>query len=243
MVKSIFRTIYNGIRDDIVNGTYPFQSLLPTEAELCERFDCSHSTVRRALLELTQDGYVQPRQGRGVTVIWQPIPDEARGYATGGIETFQGVCTERGFSPRTELLSFEKVVVDDALARSTGMPLDSTVVRMERVRYADGKPVAHELTCQLADEIPGLTPEIAISGTYAHIEQTLGLQVLVSKRIIALEAADEAMATHLAVPTGTYVARIEAHTFDSNGVMFEHILMHQHPSFFSARIIGTRSQL
>ena len=241
MVKSIFRTIYNGLRDDITSGTYPFQSLLPTEAELCERFGCSHSTVRRALLELAQGGYVQPRQGRGVTVIWQPSPDEARGYATGGIETFQGVCAERGLTPRTELLGFERIIADEALAQETGLPLDSTVVRIERLRYADDNPVAHELTCYLDGEVPGLTPDVAVSGIYAYIEQTLGLEVLVSKRTITMEAADEAMTGHLAVPVGTYAARIEAHTFDSNGVMFEHILMHQHPDFFSARIIGTKS--
>ena len=241
MVKSIFRTIYNELRDDIASGAYPFQSLLPTEAELCERFDCSHSTVRRALLELAQDGYVQPRQGRGVTVIWQPVPGAARGYATGGIETFQGVCAERGLLPRTELLGFERIVADETLALETGLPQDSTVVRIERVRHANDKPVAHELTCYLDSEVPGLTPDIALSGIYAYIEQTLGLEVLVSKRTITMEAADAKMAEHLGVAIGTYIARIEAHTFDSNGVMFEHILMHQHPSFFSARIIGTRS--
>ena len=93
----------------------------------------------------------------------------------------------------------------------------------------------------LDDEVPGLTPEIAVSGIYAYIEQMLGLQILVSKRTITLETSDATMASHLDVSTGTYAARIEAHTFDSSGVMFEHILMHQHPSFFSAHIIGTRS--
>ena len=241
MVKSIFRTIYAGIRDGIVNGMYPFQSLLPTEAELCERFGCSHSTVRRALLELTQDGYVQPRQGRGVTVIWRPVSDEVRGYATGGIETFQEICAARGLEPRTELLEFKHLVVGEGLATATDLPLGSKVVCMERMRYADGQPVAHELTYQLTDEIPGLTPEIAISGTYAYIEHVLGLQIVTSKRTITLEAADPAMASHLDVLTGTYIARIDAHTFDSNGVMFEYILTRQHPSFFSARIIGARS--
>ena len=241
MVKSIFRSIYNGIRDDIVGGTYPFQSLLPTEAELCERFGCSHSTVRRALLELAQDGYVQPRQGRGVTVIWRPMPEAARGYATGGIETFQEICAARDLEPRTELLGFDHLVLDEEEASETGLPLGSEAVRMERMRYADGKPVAHELTFQLADEVPGLTPEIAISGTYAYMEQVLGLQIVTGKRTITLEAADETIATHLDVPAGTYVARVDSHAFDSNGVMFEYILTRQHPSFFSARIIGTRS--
>lgn len=242
MVKSIFRNIYNGIRDGIMDGTYPFQTLLPTEAALCEQFGCSHSTVRRALLELAQDGYVQPRQGRGVTVIWRPVPDEARGYATGGIETFKEMCAERGLTPHTELLGFDRLIADETLAEQTGLPLGSDIVRMERLRYANGKPVAHEFTCQLADEIPGLTPEIAISSTYAYIEQTLGLQILTSKRTITLEAVNETLAKHLDVPVGTYVARVESHAFDSNGVMFEHILTRQHPDFFSARIIGTRPQ-
>ena len=103
MVRSIYRDIYRELCEGIESGTYAFQTQIPTEDALCARFSCSHSTVRRALQELARAGYVQARQGSGVTVIWQPTPQDANGYATGGIEIFPEVCAERGLAPATEL--------------------------------------------------------------------------------------------------------------------------------------------
>lgn len=240
MVRSIYRLLYDSIRNDIVNGTYPFQSLIPTEAELCERFDCSHSTVRRALSELARDGYVQARQGRGVSVIWQPATRETYGYATGGLETFPETCAARGLSPTTELLTFETLEADEALAQLTGFEPKTSLVHMVRLRIASGTPVALEETYTSADEIPGLTPEIALGGTYAHIKGTLGLEILTSKRLITMQRASDDDARLLHVEPGSYIGCVISQTFDSNGIMFERIESHQIPEFFSARLVVTR---
>lgn len=240
MVRSIYRSVYQALRKDITQGVYPFQTLLPTEAALCERFACSHSTVRRALGELAQDGYVQPRQGSGVTVIWQPEPHAAGGYATGGIETFTEVCAERGLTPETELIDFAETVIDEDLARTTGLAAGTPVTYMKRLRIADGTPVALEVTHTSRIEVPGITPEIARAGTYRYIEGTLGLKVLTSKRVIQMRAADADDIRYLRVPAASHVAVIDMQSFDSNGVMFEHIASHQTPDFFSVRIVATR---
>ncbi len=240
MVRSIYRSLYDSIRADIVNGTYPFQSLLPTEVELCERFGCSHSTVRRALSELARDGYVQARQGRGVSVIWQPETRETYGYATGGLETFPETCATRGLSPTTELLAFDHLVADEALAEFTGFETGTSLVHMVRLRIASGTPVALEETYTSADEIPGITPEVALGGTYAHIEGTLGLKILTSKRLITMRRATDDDVRLLRVEPGSHVGCVISQTFDSNGIMFERIESHQVPEFFSVRLVVTR---
>lgn len=240
VARSIYPAIYRTLRGEIRSGAHPFQSLLPTEAELCARFGCSHSAVRRAIAELAANGYVQPRQGRGVTVIWQPERRGAEGYATGGLETFPEICAERGLVPETRLLAFERVTSAEGVAERTGFPEGTPLVHMRRLRVADGVPVAVEDTHTSELEVPGLTPEIAVSGTYAHIEGTLGLQVLTSRRTITMEPVGEADAALLGVGAGTYAARIVSHTFSSTGAQFEHIDALQLPGFFSARLVVTR---
>ncbi|MBN2939285.1 MAG: GntR family transcriptional regulator, partial [Collinsella sp.] len=49
MPKAIYEGIYREIRSRIINGTYAFQEMLPTEAELTAEFGCTRNTVRRAL--------------------------------------------------------------------------------------------------------------------------------------------------------------------------------------------------
>ena len=240
MAASIYPAIYQELRNEIRSGAHPFQSLLPTEAELCARFGCGHSPVRRALQELAADGYVQARQGRGVTVIWQPEREESAGYATGGLETFPETCAARGLAPETKLLTFEHVTASEELSARTGFAPGTPLVRLCRLRVADGVPVAVEDTLTSEVEVPGLTPEIAVAGTYAHIEGTLGMEILTARRVITMEPADEKDAELLSVAPGSHVARIVSHTFSSSGTQFEVIDARQRPEFFSVRLAVTR---
>ena len=73
MPKAKYEGIYRSIKKRIEAQDYPYQSLLPSENTLIEEYDCSRNTVRRAIAELTADGYVQAMQGRGVRVIYQPV--------------------------------------------------------------------------------------------------------------------------------------------------------------------------
>lgn len=243
-MRSVYRTIYDSLRAGIFDGTYPYQTLLPTEAELCRRFGCSHSTVRRALGELARDGLVQARQGRGVSVIWLGGAKEeaARGYATGGLETFPELCAERGLTPATELLGFDRITVDEVLSQASGFSAGTPVVRMVRLRRADGEPVALETTYTSELEVPGITPDIARAGTYGYIEGVLKIEILTCKRTITMTRPDEHDRAHLGLGDDAYVARIKSHTFCSSGNQFEYIVTHQTPAFFSAHIVATRQK-
>lgn len=239
-MKPIYHTIAAALRREIRAGAYPFQGLLPTEAALCERFSCSHAPVRRALALLAQEGYVQARQGRGVTVIWQPEQAGTQGYATGGLDTFPEICAARGLTPKTRLLTFERLFADERLAASTGFTPGTPLVHLLRLRIASGKPVAVEENYTSETEVPGITPEIAVSGTYRHIEQTLGMEILTSKRTLSMRRAGVQDGALLNLDPLTYIALVESHTFASTGNQFEVIYSRQHPEFFSARILATR---
>ena len=65
MPKAKYEGIYRSIKKRIEAQDYPYQSLLPSENTLIAEYDCSRNTVRRAIAELTADGYVQAMQGRG----------------------------------------------------------------------------------------------------------------------------------------------------------------------------------
>lgn len=55
----------------IEKGDYPVGTLLPTELELCERYDVSRHTARAALSQLITAGLVDRRPGAGTRVIAQ----------------------------------------------------------------------------------------------------------------------------------------------------------------------------
>ena len=53
---------------DIGAGKFPVGSMLPTELELCERFEVSRFTVREALRRLHGMGLLHRRRGSGTVV-------------------------------------------------------------------------------------------------------------------------------------------------------------------------------
>src|SRR5215831_14348345 len=63
------------LKQEIVDGTYPVGTQLPTEDKLCERFSVSRYTVREALRRLREDNLVSSRQGAGTVVAPQRTSD------------------------------------------------------------------------------------------------------------------------------------------------------------------------
>lgn len=64
-----YENIYNTLLREIRGNLFPLSSNLPSETELCNRFNTSRITVRKALHELEVDGFIRKRQGKSSIVI------------------------------------------------------------------------------------------------------------------------------------------------------------------------------
>lgn len=64
----LYHQLYDIIVDKIENGTYHENDKLPSERELCEQYDISRATVRRAMVELEKNDYIYKKQGKGVFI-------------------------------------------------------------------------------------------------------------------------------------------------------------------------------
>jgi GntR family transcriptional regulator len=61
----LHRQLFLVLHDEIARGAIPAGDPLPTEHELCDQFGVSRITVRRALADLADQGYITRRQGVG----------------------------------------------------------------------------------------------------------------------------------------------------------------------------------
>lgn len=62
------RILYNSIQDKIISGAWYEGMLIPSESQLCELYQVSRITVRRALKELEDRALVYKIQGKGTFV-------------------------------------------------------------------------------------------------------------------------------------------------------------------------------
>ena len=240
MPKAKYEGIYHSIKKRIEAQDYPYQSLLPSENTLIEEYACSRNTARRALAELVADGYVQTMQGRGVRVIYQPV--EKTTFTIGGIETFQETARRNHLHAVTKVTKFETLIADERFAAKSGFSVGDELWSIERVRYLDGKALILDVNYFLKEFVPGLTPQIAANSIYDYIENTLGMQIITSKRRITVEHATARDEKLLDMDSYDCVAVVVNQTFNASGLLFEYTQSRHQPDYFCFQDIATRKK-
>jgi DNA-binding GntR family transcriptional regulator len=66
--QKLYVQVFSIIKEKIEHGKWPAGSQIPTEDELCRRYDVSKATVRMAVAELVRSGFLRKQQGRGTFV-------------------------------------------------------------------------------------------------------------------------------------------------------------------------------
>lgn len=67
------KVIYDNLLSMIVNGDSDIGDKLPTEMELCNKYNVARSTVREAISMLHAKGYVEVRRGSGTYIVSKDI--------------------------------------------------------------------------------------------------------------------------------------------------------------------------
>lgn len=237
-MKARYDEIYHDIRRNIEAGAYAYQSYLPSEAVLTSMYTCSHSTVRRAIAVLRDNGYVQPVHGKGVRVTYRE--PERESFSVGGIESFDEVRRRSGFSSSTRVIAFERMPATQTIADYTGFALGDDLFIIERVRTIDGEALILDRNFFLASAAEGLTPEIAETSIYSYLEKTLGVTIAMSKREITGERATDRDNELLDLDDVDYLAVVKSQTFDAQGTMIEYTQSRHRLDHFCFRSTAVR---
>ena len=129
-----------GLREAIREGSYGDEGRLPAEPLLSAQLGVSRGTVREAVSILEQEGLVFRKQGLGTFVI------RALSGLTNNLNSNFGVSDliiSAGKTPGTVGVDVSERRADDQLAAYLDIVPGSPVVRIERTRTADSRPVAH----------------------------------------------------------------------------------------------------
>ena len=240
-MKARYDAIYREIRDSIEQGTYPYQSFLPSEAELTAAFSCSHNTIRRALGVLREQGYVQPVHGKGVRVIYQE--PERTTFTVGGIESFHEADERIHLHAQTEVVTLEQVIATEKTAFQTGFEVGSELTLVKRVRRINGEALILDRNLFRTSSVPGITHEVAQTSIYAYAEKNLGVTIATSKRAITVERATSEDRALLDLGDIDYLAVVTSQTFDSQGILIECTQSRHRPDHFCFRDTAVRQRL
>ena len=112
---------------------------LPSDAELCERFGVSRMTARQAVQVLASDDLVVRRRGAGTFVAARRVP-----RLLGSPLSFSESMKRRGMTASSELLQRKEITPTETERESLDLDENEPAYLLERLRLADGTPMAIE---------------------------------------------------------------------------------------------------
>jgi GntR family transcriptional regulator len=135
----IYRRLTAIIEAEIQAGRLRQGDPLPAERVLADSLGISRVTVRKALDKLRGDGLIVRRHGARSEV--NPRVEKA----LSGLSSFSEDMRQRGLVPGSRWVRRRLVRPDPAEMLALGVAAGTPVWRLERVRLADGRPIALEV--------------------------------------------------------------------------------------------------
>jgi GntR family transcriptional regulator len=127
------------LRERIRAGEWQPGDPIPSERELSERYGISRMTARQAVAELVTERLLYREQGRGTFVIRPTIRQQLL-RLTGFSEDMR----VRQQRPGARVLAAEMTPADAETAGHLRINVGRPIVRLRRLRLADGEPLALE---------------------------------------------------------------------------------------------------
>lgn len=205
----LYKQLIRKLRDDIAAGVYPVHTRIPTEQELCESYQVSRVTVRKALAELTQEGLLNRRQGKGTFV---GVPRLCKDLKD--VTSFNDSCRLMNCEPSTRVIHAQMTYAQEEDVRDL-LCGDEQVVETLRLRMADGVPVMLE-----CNRFPGqydFLLEADLTGSLYGILREHGLEANQAVHEISLCYATAQQARHLGVNEGDALLNLREIIYDQYG--------------------------
>ena len=193
-------------------------ALLPSERLLMERYSVARGTVVQVIEALAARGLVYRVQGSG-TFVAEP---KFRQPLT--LTSFTEDMRARGMTPGSVVRNQAIVPASEVVARHLALVPGTPVVHLERVRTADGEPMALERTHLPAQRLPGLEDaDLTDASLYELLERKWGVRVAEADQWASVVRVSEEEAVLLHVSAEQPALLFQRVTRDPAGTPVEYV--------------------
>jgi GntR family transcriptional regulator len=206
------------MREKIASGEWKPGDLIPSERELGEKYGISRMTARQAITDLVNEGLFYREQGKGTFVSHRKVTQQLM-RLTGFTEDIRA----RGQLPGTKVLSASMRPADETTAERLRIKPQEMIFYLQRLRLADGEPLALELS-QL--HFPGcerlLEENLQENSLYRLLETQYGLPLMEAEQELEAGLAGNEESQLLKVPSGSAVLFIRRTTYTDRNQPIEY---------------------
>lgn len=171
MGKPLYKEVESVLRSQVMSGRRAVGSKLPTENELCEIFNVSRDTVRKALRSLKDLGLVKAVPGVGTMVV--------RSRPNLHVDTLQPLSEPlraAGLSLDVEVLDVHLAVPDEAVRGHLKLAPGEKALRVRRTHMIAGRPFS--VTTYNVPEWVGIGLDADFTGTIYELVEEAGKSLI-----------------------------------------------------------------
>lgn len=233
-----YRMVALDIAQKIECGQYAGGAQLPLEAELCDMYQVSRITIKKATDQLVQLGLITKRRGAGSFV--KDIAD-LRSAPAAASEQVQFTGFTRQFAGRkvsTEVHKFIVVPATGEVAEKMRLTEDDFVYYVCRTRFVDGEPYVVEYTYMPVETIPGINKRVLSGSIYSHILDTLHLKPQSAHRTLRALLPTEIEKKYFQETEPFSILEIEQVAYLDDGRVFEFSKSHCRGDRYTFRCVS-----
>jgi GntR family transcriptional regulator len=218
----LYSRVETVLASEIADGDLKVGDQLPTEDSLIERFGVSRITVRRAVQNLVSRGLVEIRRGKGTFVAAPKITQELR-ELSGFVEDMHAL----GRKPTARVISKEIMTANATVARQLALTRGERVVRIRRVRMADGVPLSFDetyLPLEIGNKI--ITNNLKVEPIFSLLERKYNVPLIEAEYKLDAVAAENEVASALRVKPRSPIFRIKRTSYSTDGRPVDYETLH-----------------
>jgi GntR family transcriptional regulator len=191
---------------------------IPSERRLSQDLGVSRLTVRAALDELVREGLLERRQGSGTFVIQPKIAQQLT------LTSFSEDMRRRGMVPGSRTLALTAGPAGARLGRRLHVSPEERIVRITRLRTADGQPMAVETLHVPERLVPGLQQQDLEGGSfYELLDSRYGIRLGSGTQTIEPTVTNEEESDALGVPLHSPAFLFERTSSSEAGQVVEYV--------------------
>ncbi len=207
---------------------------LENELSLTSRLGLSRPTARQAIQELVKKGLLVRKRGVGTQVVRSQFRRDQK------LSSLNEDLAKAGRIPSTQLLSFTTGPLNEDVREAIEgiAAADADFIRIQRLRLADGVPLAL-LTNYLPASYEITEPDLESKGLYACL-RSLGVNLKIAHQQISARLMSEDEAELLDQPTPAACLTVDRIAYDDVGRFVEfgrHIYHAEHYSIQSSLVV------
>ena len=218
-VVPLYYQIQQFLLEQIHSGVFKPGEAISSEQEISAQMGVSRMTVRQALKSLCSEGVLYSQRGKGTFVSANKLEKNFR-----IVLSFTEEMRSGGSRPSSKLLSFDVAPADVKTAEALRIKTNEKVIRLRRLRLANGIPMAIEWSHLPVHVCPDLLETFdPRTSLYEKLARHYGIHIAVTEEVAEAAVANAEESRLLKISKGSPVFHLERTSYLRDGKPVEFV--------------------